>query len=479
MTLLRNVFLQTHKPIMEKRRRARINHCLNEIKTLILEAMKKDVSARKSSPIIYPAIEILFLQPARHSKLEKADILEMAVKHLQNVQRQQLAMAIATDPSVLRKFKSGFNECADEINNYVSQLEGVDKSLKQRINTHLSKCMSGIEQVVQFTVPGFSGLPFLANSGLFSAPKSPGDQNNNPRIISHQGLQLIPSRLPTGEFALLLPNSGNLPFLSSVSAQASSPQQQPATQQIRPSAFVTVVPSTITSNSLRSPSPAKSPGISSGNDDVVLVSHTYRRTPSPQGFRPVQSHHKSAFITTTAFSKPETLYQVPQISSTSLEKAASSSQQPELKSMRFPIHNYHEKDKKQMSPKKSNTGEPLCIITNQSERYKQAQTKLDSVNYEENVPYGVKRKLSDQGLLAVATPDFLQPLQKRFKQEYDAHPFALGVGGFRKVETVDLRQESAITGAVKGEMEPNASSSSSSSSGEQRSVETNDMWRPW
>lgn len=37
-------FLQTNKPIMEKKRRARINHCLNELKTLILEAMKKDVS---------------------------------------------------------------------------------------------------------------------------------------------------------------------------------------------------------------------------------------------------------------------------------------------------------------------------------------------------------------------------------------------------------------------------------------------------
>lgn len=35
---------QSNKPIMEKKRRARINHCLNELKTLILEAMKKDVS---------------------------------------------------------------------------------------------------------------------------------------------------------------------------------------------------------------------------------------------------------------------------------------------------------------------------------------------------------------------------------------------------------------------------------------------------
>lgn len=29
---------------MEKKRRARINNCLNELKTLILDAMKKDVS---------------------------------------------------------------------------------------------------------------------------------------------------------------------------------------------------------------------------------------------------------------------------------------------------------------------------------------------------------------------------------------------------------------------------------------------------
>ena len=40
--------LQASKPIMEKRRRARINESLNELKTLILEAMKKDVSIIQS-----------------------------------------------------------------------------------------------------------------------------------------------------------------------------------------------------------------------------------------------------------------------------------------------------------------------------------------------------------------------------------------------------------------------------------------------
>lgn len=41
--------LQSNKPIMEKRRRARINNCLNDLKTLILDAMKKDVSIRSFS----------------------------------------------------------------------------------------------------------------------------------------------------------------------------------------------------------------------------------------------------------------------------------------------------------------------------------------------------------------------------------------------------------------------------------------------
>lgn len=38
-------YLQSSKPIMEKRRRARINESLGQLKTLILDALKKDVSS--------------------------------------------------------------------------------------------------------------------------------------------------------------------------------------------------------------------------------------------------------------------------------------------------------------------------------------------------------------------------------------------------------------------------------------------------
>ncbi|XP_033012917.1 transcription factor HES-2 [Lacerta agilis] len=53
------------KPLMEKRRRARINDSLNQLKTLILPLIGKDSS--------------------RYSKLEKADILEMTVQFLKEL----------------------------------------------------------------------------------------------------------------------------------------------------------------------------------------------------------------------------------------------------------------------------------------------------------------------------------------------------------------------------------------------------------
>ncbi|XP_065368354.1 protein deadpan [Calliphora vicina] len=193
---------KTNKPIMEKRRRARINHCLNELKSLILEAMKKD--------------------PARHTKLEKADILEMTVKHLQSVQRQQLNMALQTDPTVIHKFKTGFMECADEVNRYVGQLDGVEDGVRQRLNSHLNNCATSLEQIGSMT--NFSnGYRNGASNNLFGNnmplnvptatslfPALPQDLNNNPAAgIQMGGVQLIPSRLPSGEFALIVPNTAN------------------------------------------------------------------------------------------------------------------------------------------------------------------------------------------------------------------------------------------------------------------------------
>ncbi|CAH0398208.1 unnamed protein product [Chilo suppressalis] len=118
---------KTNKPIMEKKRRARINQCLNELKDLLMDSSNAD--------------------PTRHSKLEKADILELTVKHLQTLQRQQLAAAIAADPAVLHRFKAGFGDCAVEVRRYLSRLASVPTGLRHRLGNHLNTCISGIERL--------------------------------------------------------------------------------------------------------------------------------------------------------------------------------------------------------------------------------------------------------------------------------------------------------------------------------------------
>nr|CAD7605758.1 unnamed protein product [Timema genevievae] len=192
---------QSNKPIMEKRRRARINNCLNELKTLILDAMKKD--------------------PARHSKLEKADILEMTVKHLENLQRQQVAMSAATDPGVLNKFRAGFSECAGE----VGRFPGLDSPVRRRLLQHLANCLNGAAPSAPPTTTSHEmattppGSQHTVQVHILPSPGSEGHHlptaiatSSNGIFLSTTetggGLQLVPTRLPNGDIALVLPASG-------------------------------------------------------------------------------------------------------------------------------------------------------------------------------------------------------------------------------------------------------------------------------
>nr|XP_006201141.1 transcription factor HES-1 [Vicugna pacos] len=162
---------KSSKPIMEKRRRARINESLSQLKTLILDALKKDSS--------------------RHSKLEKADILEMTVKHLRNLQRAQMTAALSTDPSVLGKYRAGFSECMNEVTRFLSTCEGVNTEVRTRLLGHLANCMT---QINAMTYPGQppGGAPCKLGSPAGEAAKVFG------------GFQVVPA--PDGQFAFLIPN---------------------------------------------------------------------------------------------------------------------------------------------------------------------------------------------------------------------------------------------------------------------------------
>ncbi|NWR25416.1 HES1 factor, partial [Emberiza fucata] len=189
---------ESSKPIMEKRRRARINESLGQLKTLILDALKKDSS--------------------RHSKLEKADILEMTVKHLRNLQRAQMTAALSADPTVLGKYRAGFNECMNEVTRFLSTCEGVNADVRTRLLSHLSACLG---QIVAMNYPPPPPPPpppaqpaHLAQQPLHvqlppgAAGAVPVPCKLNPaEALSpkvYGGFQLVPAT--DGQFAFLIPN---------------------------------------------------------------------------------------------------------------------------------------------------------------------------------------------------------------------------------------------------------------------------------
>ncbi|XP_017888839.1 protein deadpan [Ceratina calcarata] len=136
---------RANKPLMEKRRRARINQSLAALKALILD------SAR--------------LENTKHSKLEKADILELTVRHLQ----RQRSLA---QPG-LSRYKAGYQDCSREVSRYLDAPDIItgnttpmDPGVKQRLLRHLDSCVSELDL----------DLGSRPDSGLGSSPGSVTDR---------------------------------------------------------------------------------------------------------------------------------------------------------------------------------------------------------------------------------------------------------------------------------------------------------------
>ncbi|CAL1527252.1 unnamed protein product [Lymnaea stagnalis] len=110
---------RTNKPLVEKKRRARINGCLGQLKSLILSAMQTE--------------------GAQVSRLEKADILEMTVKYLRHIQHQQMV----PEPEVTAKFSAGYTECASEVIRYIDTVKCVTPEVRSRLESHLVERLRG------------------------------------------------------------------------------------------------------------------------------------------------------------------------------------------------------------------------------------------------------------------------------------------------------------------------------------------------
>ncbi|XP_052081958.1 transcription factor HES-1-like isoform X2 [Mytilus californianus] len=120
---------KTSKPIMEKRRRARINASLTELKTFLLDVIKKE--------------------GLRHNKMEKADILELTVRHLRQLQRQQYTVSTPGEGSTCDTFRLGFSECTSEVTKFLSRMSNIEPNFQVNLLEHLSTC-SNSENSLKF-----------------------------------------------------------------------------------------------------------------------------------------------------------------------------------------------------------------------------------------------------------------------------------------------------------------------------------------
>ncbi|KAM6174162.1 LOW QUALITY PROTEIN: transcription factor HES-4 [Erethizon dorsatum] len=134
---------KSSKPVTEKRC-ARTNESLAQLKTLILDSLRKDSS--------------------RHSKLEKADILEMTVRHLHNPRHVQVTAALGPDPAVLGKYRAGFTQRLARVSRFLT-CEGVPADVRSRLLRHLAAGLSRLRRSWTAPAPAAPRAPAVPKSG--------------------------------------------------------------------------------------------------------------------------------------------------------------------------------------------------------------------------------------------------------------------------------------------------------------------------
>ncbi|KAK8397581.1 hypothetical protein O3P69_004388 [Scylla paramamosain] len=211
---------RTNKPIMEKKRRQRINDCLNQLKNLVLEGLKKD--------------------PSRYSKLEKADILEMTVRHVQALHRHEAASPRQPPVDAAAKFRAGFGQCAAEVGKFLESDTTLSNVQRSRILLHLTEVMTGLRN--------------KSPSPDTVAPLTPEPQRV-PQAAHYDslmvgGVSLVPARLLNGQMTFVLPNDITTSFPSHAGELHRAPPSPP------PSA---ASPSLSLVSSSPPPSPSRSP----------------------------------------------------------------------------------------------------------------------------------------------------------------------------------------------------------------------------
>jgi hypothetical protein len=113
------------------------------------------------------------------TKLEKADVLELTVKYLRKLKRQN-ALGLTPSATYAAKFRVGYVHCAQDVSRFMSSLQqsqqanAVDVHVSTRLLAHLANCCQALESMPSSVVSmAMSPPPAPAGPILPPAAMSP------------------------------------------------------------------------------------------------------------------------------------------------------------------------------------------------------------------------------------------------------------------------------------------------------------------
>ncbi|NXD71291.1 HES6 protein, partial [Eolophus roseicapillus] len=107
---------QTRKPLVEKKRRARINESLQELRSLLADSEFQ-------------------------AKLENAEVLELTVRRVQAVLERRSLEGGRLHREASERFAAGYIQCMHEVHTFVSSCPGIDATTAAELLNHLLESM--------------------------------------------------------------------------------------------------------------------------------------------------------------------------------------------------------------------------------------------------------------------------------------------------------------------------------------------------
>lgn len=105
------------------------------------------------------------------AKLEKADVLELTVRHLHKLRRER---RLAANPVVASdRFRAGFTQCAREVSVALAATPGVDVTLGTRLMTHLGHALNGLDAPTATPMSPSAAATTALPVRSYSPPDSP------------------------------------------------------------------------------------------------------------------------------------------------------------------------------------------------------------------------------------------------------------------------------------------------------------------